>query len=491
MLFPDETAGTASTRVADRTDRLTIDLERAGPNWRRFVNGLDSDDDSDEYEEPFPDGPTKEGRHGKKATSTSERTGVRRKGPGSEPKDSSDVVNDCTCKQCASDHPELCEEWEDEIDSENDNQYIYHTADGDPETFRIALAFEKLEPVNGYGDDPETGFWEFLDRENAKIFKQWWYAAIVDERERERYDVLNAWIKRLSATRPAKPDVQFCCRTLIWLRVHTSSHRIVWKDIVSAFQSMAIFFDGAGDCHPSDLPLRNEIADNNGRAANRPYSRTFQSNLLLPARFWREADELNERRQDACRRRIPFYDREGDKNMRLIIAHWFKAGVICAAHIPYPTGDCVVSNEEGKSRPDLFIDYRSMREDWPAIRGDFKAITDPYKVDLLRSARAFSEGRPHARFALLRVWSHSHFYPLMLGWESRDNSSFQDEVSRTWSWKFVPRDLPGSEWSMQKGVDLRLDPFRKQLGKQVIAKRDMVLVVAKNEEELKRFALGV
>lgn len=79
----------------------------------------------------------------------------------------------------------------------------------------------------------------------------------------------------------------------------------------------------------------------------------------------------------------------------------------------------------------------------------------------------------------------------MLGWDNRINAAFQDETSRTWAWKFVPRDMPGSEWSMQKGVDLRIDPFRKHFGKQVVVKRDMVLVMAKDEGELKRFAVAV
>ena len=51
--------------------------------------------------------------------------------------------------------------------------------------------------------------------------------------------------------------------------------------------------------------------------------------------------------------------------------------------------------------------------------------------------------------------------------------------------------MAGSEWSIQKAVELRVDPFKKQFGKQVIVKRDMLLVMCKNEEELKRYAVAV
>lgn len=53
VLFPEELQGAASTEVTDRTDPLTTALERCGPNWKRFINGLDSDDDSDDFEDPF------------------------------------------------------------------------------------------------------------------------------------------------------------------------------------------------------------------------------------------------------------------------------------------------------------------------------------------------------------------------------------------------------------------------------------------------------
>jgi len=59
-----------------------------------------------------------------------------------------------------------------------------------------------------------------------------------------------------------------------------------------------------------------------------------------------------------------------------------------------------------------------------------------------------------------------------------------------WEFKFVPRDMPGSEWSMQQALQLRIEPFRKRFGTQVVIKRDMLLVMGMDEAELKRNAIA-
>ena len=76
----------------------------------------------------------------------------------------------------------------------------------------------------------------------------------------------------------------------------------------------------------------------------------------------------------------------------------------------------------------------------------------------------------------------------MLGFENREIMGFEDEFVRHWTWKFVSKDKAGSEWSMQRSVEVRVDRFKKQFGKQVIVKRDML---RKDEEELKCFAVAV
>ena len=79
----------------------------------------------------------------------------------------------------------------------------------------------------------------------------------------------------------------------------------------------------------------------------------------------------------------------------------------------------------------------------------------------------------------------------MLRFENREIMAFEDEIGRHWTWKFVPKDIAGSKWNMQKSVEIRVDRFKKQFGEQVIVKTDVLLVMAKDEEELKRFAVAV
>lgn len=88
--------------------------------------------------------------------------------------------------------------------------------------------------------------------------------------------------------------------------------------------------------------------------------------------------------------------------------------------------------EPGRGQPNLYIDYRGVKDDWPSPYTDMHpGIIDPYSVDILQTARAFAAGKASPRFALLRVWTHSHFLPLMLGWNNRGMMSFEDEVKRS------------------------------------------------------------
>jgi len=44
--------------------------------------------------------------------------------------------------------------------------------------------------------------------------------------------------------------------------------------------------------------------------------------------------------------------------------------------------------------------------------------------------------------------------------------------------------MPQSEWSKQHNIDLRLARIKKQFGRQFEVKRDIVLVMAEDEEEM-------
>jgi hypothetical protein len=120
-------------------------------------------------------------------------------------------------------------------------------------------------------------------------------------------------------------------------------------------------------------------------------------------------------------------------------------------------------------------------------------IPDPrISVSALRTAyTTFSKSHPHARFSLLRIWSAPHFYPLMLGYDHRPALSFSDAVGRTWHWKFIPKDMPFSEWSVHRQALMRVEPFMDVLGNRVMVRRDSYLVMGETEEECKRLSAAV
>jgi hypothetical protein len=78
----------------------------------------------------------------------------------------------------------------------------------------------------------------------------------------------------------------------------------------------------------------------------------------------------------------------------------------------------------------------------------------------------------------------------MLGWNNRDNTSFIDGLGRTWDWKFIPKDMPYSEWSIHHQARLRIKPYAKQLGDRLLVRRDSFLVMGEDEEDLLRLTVA-
>lgn len=57
--------------------------------------------------------------------------------------------------------------------------------------------------------------------------------------------------------------------------------------------------------------------------------------------------------------------------------------------------------------------------------------------------------------------------------------SFSDVVGRSWTWCFIPKDMPFSEWSMEHSLGLRLARLKKtELRQSFESKRDLVLVMS-------------
>lgn len=139
---------------------------------------------------------------------------------------------------------------------------------------------------------------------------------------------------------------------------------------------------------------------------------------------------------------------------------------------------------------DLFINYDD-RNDLTSLEYPSFFVSPNQWPELLPVARSFNKAHPGARFALLRLWSASHFYPLMVGPGSRRSTSFLDSVGRSWEWKFVPKDLPGSEMSLHYTVGRRLELLKKQFAGNVTYRGDLILVRGKDANELLKYCTAV
>lgn len=85
----------------------------------------------------------------------------------------------------------------------------------------------------------------------------------------------------------------------------------------------------------------------------------------------------------------------------------------------------------------------------------------------------------------------SLFYPLTVGHDKRDGFTFYDLTGRTFTWLFVPKDLPHSDYSMHWGCAGRIAPFKKQFGDRVVAKRDKYLIMGEAEQNLAKYVAEV
>ena len=148
----------------------------------------------------------------------------------------------------------------------------------------------------------------------------------------------------------------------------------------------------------------------------------------------------------------------------------------------------VTANKE-PHRPDkldLFVNYEDQY-------GNFNQKFPPAYVPpsswphVLPRAKSFAAKHADARFALLRLWSAPHYYPLMVGPMNRGMTSFLDSLNRSWEFKFVPKDMPGSEFSIHHSTELRLNILKKKFGDKVMNRGDLILVMGDDEEDLFKF----
>ncbi|KAF2094120.1 hypothetical protein NA57DRAFT_80538 [Rhizodiscina lignyota] len=337
-------------------------------------------------------------------------------------------------------------------------------------------------PVIDSKDIP-AAFNEFNERYRAKIFKQTFHAADLEPGAYEKYDTANAMI---AAATPYYFGIDAyrlrCLQTLQWLGTHPNEHRHVGRDVAAMAYAMASFFFDHGDGFFESEKGSEFAASLLQRQAERSFSlpdvRNQTSSAYRPKEFWEEFDSKQFSQAEDCEAVREIYPPKWD-----LIAGMIKP-TDDASGIAFP------ATEPGRTVPDLFFDWRQ----------EAKGVTfpsdmlDPSTVPpLLSCAQKYASSKANARFAFLRVWSAPHFYPLMMGVEKRKMCSFTDSVGRCWEWKFVPKDMPYSDWSIHFWARNTLERgrFGRLWRKSVMVKRDAIIVMAQGEEELRKLVTGV
>ena len=244
MLFPEEIEGGVTTVVTGHSDKLTVELESVGPNMTRFVNGLDTDDETPDTEDRSVQGKKRERKQAKhdsrrkKRDKAPDNTKMDDGRPKCKPRhksaksaiehvehlkrvservvpwaqgDEDTYPNDwaevCDCPACSavgesilgkvkkgigdmkSDDEDA--DWGDEEDSFDEKNDVF--SDEDPEdVYDIDLELIERDPRKlkklknfSFADGPEKEevertFAIYLDRERAKVFKPQWCAAEFD-----------------------------------------------------------------------------------------------------------------------------------------------------------------------------------------------------------------------------------------------------------------------------------------------------------------------
>lgn len=139
---------------------------------------------------------------------------------------------------------------------------------------------------------------------------------------------------------------------------------------------------------------------------------------------------------------------------------------------------------------DLFISYKDQYGKFPM---NFPPIyPHPSKwPQVIPCVQDFSKKHDNARFALLRIWSAPHYYPIMVGQSNRPSTSFLDSLCRSWEWKFVPKDMPGSEYTLHLATSMRLETLKHKFGDRVMSRGDLIVVMGEDADDLLKFCTAV
>ncbi|KAK6949802.1 hypothetical protein Daesc_008123 [Daldinia eschscholtzii] len=361
-----------------------------------------------------------------------------------------------------------------------------------------------------------------MEKDRGDAFKEAFHAGDLEPGAQEKYaearEILSG-ILGSHQTSESTDWIWFLVDILAWLGLRTDykeytregragwPHPFIAQDIIKAFVSMAMFFPNLELCQPvADFFESTEgqkykdsvLLKLDERARNIPDCRAKTSFKYRPKEFWREWEGVLKEAKTKNKFYADIYPMEWSIAIRPIIAKLYLAGIIAPAYLqndPLVVPGFAVANTE-PHRPgklDLFMDYTD-REKAIQYPQNIPGFVGPDKWPVfLPLARAFASKHSKPRFAILRVWSAPHFYPAMLGDWNRQATAFLDSTARSWIWKFIPKDMPISEWSMYNTMKMRLELLKEELGvgERVVHRGETILVMGLDEAELLKYVTAV
>lgn len=453
------------------------DFLSEGPDWERFIEDLDTDE---EYE-----------------PSDAETEYVMEHEL--HDKESDEGVDRGLVKGAKRSHDSDYSSWEDTDNETSDSErpVIKVPSLSDEEMQDIALMRNWKSPTSRR-EDVQKEFYTFLDREKSKgkqgheieyalcdtqiAFKTSWHQADLEPGAKERYREATILTEQMSDFDEVKHPFKYV-RDLHFLGVHPHKHRRTAPDMLQARAMMTLFFPSS--FYDSELGILHKdslIVKQSERANHLPNRRTHASNKFIDKQIFEEWDAHWNRSRYG-----DDYPLEWDVATRPIIARLYKTGVIQNSYASRSPGRAMAAKEPGRDGRDFYIDLRVLTD---SMKMKSFLEVPPSLDHFLGAARTFATQHQHARFALLRLWSAPHFYPLMVGLENRVNTEFTDGLGRAWEFCFVPKDMPGSEYGIHHAARLRIRPFEHLFGDRVLVKRDLFLVMGEDEGDLQKFAVA-
>ncbi|KAL9095335.1 MAG: hypothetical protein Q9165_002206 [Trypethelium subeluteriae] len=386
-----------------------------------------------------------------------------------------------------------------------------------------SLVDKDLEDFPRPSFDPEAHFFAHKDRQQSHAFKPAWHRADLEPGAYDRYIDAGLLVKARMHYDMTQP--LYCWKIIEFLDIHIRDHSYVIEDVCLAVAAISLFFPSPflTDDAEGRLWADSKLFDRTWRASNLTDRRTPLSNKHLPPNFWHAWDAVS---PSITTSSLPIPEA---KCIRGAIATLYHHGVIQASSVSDPDLQVAACREphNGRDKLDMYIDDRGATH-LPSTPNP--NLTDPEKVDLLGAVRNFLstlDSPEEARFALLRIWSAPHFWPLMLGFDARPAMAFADAEGRSWEYRFLPKDVGPTAWSIHHAVKQRILPYEdmlsgkrrgggrgpvgfvdkrgiwmdsvpRELGEgrepgnvKVLVRKDMLLVMGANEEELRLLATAV